>query len=574
VARALTPSARPESARADSGRAKTPRGGRFAAAAAAIVVSLLAVSGAGGAGAQTPKRGGTVVFATNEPNCLNEFFVAACAVTGAPDVSILVFKGAFKFAPDYTPRPDLVSNVEFTKTTPFTLTYHIRPEAHWSDGVEISANDFVFTHRAILKYIPAGSDEDDEDMAIHRTAVRSVRALDAKTVRVVLRTRVARWRSLLFDQVLPRHALLGEDLKSIWMDTIDNPKTGEPIGSGPFLFQRWQRGNQLSLGRNERYWGPHPAYLKQRIFRFDWLRGRPAEVLRKGDVDIYWSQVTRQEDYRRLPGYRRNVWPGGNLEHFQIRVGEGGHRALGGKQGKLVRRALAYGVDRVGLVRSFFGEIDPSLRPLDSMVFRTTSRFYEPNWSNYRYRPGEARRLLEQAGCRRGADRVYACGGEKLSLRFVTTAGAVRRELTIRLVQQQLRQVGVEVEPSYAPSAALFEQLLTGGKFDVALLSYFGPPDQPGLDVADVFRCGGPRNLTGYCQRLVARDLDQASRILDEERRARVLNRADAQLARDVPVIPLFQPPLAAYVRSNLHNSVDRSPVVAPWNAENWWLER
>jgi len=80
-------------------------------------------------------------------------------------------------------------------------------------------------------------------------------------------------------------------------------------------------------------------------------------------------------------------------------------------------------------------------------------------------------------------------------------------------------------------------------------------------------------NFTGYCQRLVARDLDQARRILDQDQRARVLNGADAQLARDVPVIPLFQPPLAVYVRSEIQNYVDRFPT-APWNAENWWLAK
>jgi ABC-type transport system substrate-binding protein len=538
---------------------------RAIALTAAIAVSLLAVSGAGGSRAQqTPRRGGTVVFATNEPSCLNDFLVAACEqVNAGPPVSFLVFKGAFKLAPDYTLRPDLVSSVEFTRKPPYTLTYHIRPEAHWSDGVQISAKDFVFTHRAILKYRP-----DPEDA--HITQVRRVRALDAKTVRVLLRARFANWQTFMFRQVLPRHALLGEDLKSIWMDRIDNPKTGEPIGSGPFLVEAWERGKQLTLVRNPRFWGPHPAYLKRLAYRFDWVRGDPAEVLRKGDVDIYWSGVGRREDYRPVPGYRRHFWPGGNVEHFEIRVGRGGHPAL---QSKLVRRALAYGMDRAGIVRSLYGDIDPTLGPLDSMVFRTRSRFYKPNWGSYRYRPDEARRLLEQAGCRRSVDGIYLCGGEKLSLSFVTTGGFSRRELVLRLVQQQLRLVGIEVNPTYGPPFPAFAQILTDGDFDVALFSYFAPQSLSGVDVASVFGCGDPVNLTGYCQRLVARDLDQARRILDPDQRARVLNRADAQLARDVPVIPLYQPPLAVYVRSEIQNYVDRFPT-APWNAENWWLER
>jgi peptide/nickel transport system substrate-binding protein len=508
---------------------------------------------------QTPRVGGAVAFAVNEPNCLNILTPDLCEVNAGPSGAGWVLKGAFKVAPDFTLRPDLVSNVEFTRKTPFTLTYHIRPEAHWSDGVQISAQDFVFTHRATRKYLPSESEA---------TQVRSVRALDARTVRVVLRARFAGWRSGLFGVVLPRHVLLGEDLTSIWKDTIDDPKTGEPIGSGPFLVERWERGKQLTLVRNARYWGPHSAYLKRVVFRFDWVRGDPAEVLRKGDVDIYWSGVGRQEDYRPIPGYRTHLWPGRNYEHFEIRVGPLGHPAL---KSKLVRRALAYGIDRVDVVRSLFGEIDPKLRPLESMVFLIQSRFYAPNWSSYRYRPGEARRLLEQAGCQRGTGGIYACDGEKLSLRFVTTAGVERRELTIRLVQQQLRQAGIEVKPTYAPSAALFSQILASGDYDLALFAYFGPPDQTGF--ADIYGCGGSFNASGYCQRLVTRDLDQADRILDQDQRARVLNRADAQMARDVPVIPLFQPLLAAYVRSNIRNYVDRFPL-DHWNAENWWVDR
>ncbi len=128
-----------------------------------------------------------------------------------------VLGSPFAVAPDFTARPKLVSGVTFTTKPPFTLTYRIRPEARWSDGTPITARDFVFTHQAIRKY---GIPEEP-----NRTEVRSVRALDAKTVRVVLRTRFAGWREL-FGRILPQHALRGEDLRAVWKDRIDNPKTG------------------------------------------------------------------------------------------------------------------------------------------------------------------------------------------------------------------------------------------------------------------------------------------------------------------------------------------------------------
>ena len=75
-------------------------------------------------------RGGTLVIAgQREPACLN-VLLAACGLVG---VSNPVLEGAFELRPDYTYRPQLVSHVTVSKN-PFTLTYHVRPAARWSDG--------------------------------------------------------------------------------------------------------------------------------------------------------------------------------------------------------------------------------------------------------------------------------------------------------------------------------------------------------------------------------------------------------------------------------------------------------
>ena len=81
---------------------------------------------------------------------------------------------------------------------------------------------------------------------------------------------------------------------------------------------------------------------------------------------------------------------------------------------------------------------------------------------------------------------------------------------TLELVQAQLRQVGVEVVPSYAAPSA-HDQILESGDFDVTLFVWI-QGDETGHH--DLFGCGGQQNYTGYCQRLVTADLDQANRIL------------------------------------------------------------
>ncbi len=119
-------------------------------AAAAVVAAPTA-----SAPQQTPKRGGTVVFGpVAELSCLNPF--RDCRVLG-PQFNWIVDKvlpGAFALARDSTLRPRLVSAVTFTRTDPFTLTYAIRPEAHWSDGVQVTARDFLYTHLAIRHVLP------------------------------------------------------------------------------------------------------------------------------------------------------------------------------------------------------------------------------------------------------------------------------------------------------------------------------------------------------------------------------------------------------------------------------------
>ena len=116
-----------------------------------------------------------------------------------------VLEPAFAFAHDSTLRPRLVRGATYTKTPPFTVTFRIHSDARWSDRVPVTARDFEFSHEAIVEHLPP------ESQGAHRF-VRSVERVDAKTVRVLLRSRTADWRTL-FYRVMPWHALKNQDRK-------------------------------------------------------------------------------------------------------------------------------------------------------------------------------------------------------------------------------------------------------------------------------------------------------------------------------------------------------------------------
>jgi peptide/nickel transport system substrate-binding protein len=530
-----------------------------------LVAAAVGAAPAAGGSAQAPERGGTLSFGpVNEPACLNPL-VERCTAGSLTLIFALekVLEPAFDVSPRFTFRPRLVSRVTVSSEPPYTLTYRIRRAARWSDGVPVTAQDFVFTHRARLAQQAAL----DEPARVALRRVRSVTAVDAKTVRVVLRSPFAGWRSL-FGNVLPAHVLRGTDLSKVWTDRIENPKTGRPIGSGPFLVERWERGRQLTLVRNPRYREPHPAYLGRIVIRFRVSGDDPVEWLRSGELDIAYEVFPGAVPaLRRASGVRVLSEPGSGYEHLAMRVGSGGHPAL---RNPLVRRALAHAIDRRALVAGVLGAIDPTARPLESVVFIAQSPYYRPKWARYRYRPATVRRLLAQAGCRRGADEIYSCSGRRLSLRFTTTTGVPPRERLLSLIQAQLRRVGIEAVPTYAPPPAFLGTILPRGDFDVALFGWVNDPSASGGDL--IFSCGGRQNYTGHCDRSVTRDLDRAERALSAREQARVLNRADDRIARDVPVIPLFQIPRVSAVKTNVRNFVLSFNPLA--DSANWWLER
>ena len=212
-----------------------------------------------------------------------------------------------------------------------------------------------------------------------------------------------------------------------------------------------------------------------------------------------------------------------------------------------------------------------ALEPQDNVFFLANSPYYRPNWKGYRYRPARARQLLEQAGCRRGPDGIFVCGGHQLSLVIGAVAGVARRARTVELVQAQLRRIGVEVRPRFSPVGVWIKQILPNGDFDLALFSWHAA-NTAGWE--DVFGCRGDQNLTGYCNRLVTRDLVRATRTIDDRRRVRLLNRVDVRLAKAVPLIPLFQGKGLFALKASVRGVVPNGVGSWTWNAEDWWLDR
>ena len=397
-------------------------GGSPAALAAAVAVSLLAVSGAGGADAQTPKRGGAVVPPRRDGAGLPQ--PPRCKTAGSrPESSARSWRERSKSVPTSLPAEPRLAGQGHDEEA-----FHAHVP-HPSRGALERRHP---GHRARLRLHLA----DVFEARARRLSARdpecsSARREDGESRISAPASRAGATSS---ESSCPGTPSPARTSRTIWRDGIDNPKTGDPIGSGPFLVGSFDRGRQFTLVRNPRYWGRAPAYLDRLVFRFiaEPFLESAIEAMRGGTVHalLQASHEPELTTFCRERGVICRTAADTGWEHIAIHTrGPGGHDAL---EQRSVRQAIAYGIDRNALVRQVYPDL-PWLQPLQSFIFVPRQRFYEPHWKVYGYQPAKARRLLEDAGCRPSADGIRICSGERLSLRLFTTPGIPARASTTRV---------------------------------------------------------------------------------------------------------------------------------------------
>src|SRR5215203_6866199 len=217
--------------------------------------ALLGVAGCGG-GQQGGGGGGggggntLTVGYYQEPAILNNYIVggdllATSDMVAGIQQSPLVILPDLSFAPQLTDgMPKVVSE------SPLIIEYKLKKDLTWSDGKPLTSEDARFSYDLIM---------DPKNKILTRTGWQDIDKFetpDDLTVRITFKKDrpYAPWRTLLggsLTQIWPKHIYEGEDFNK-----VANSKV---VGSGPFTFKEWKKGQVLTVERNENYWGPKPA---------------------------------------------------------------------------------------------------------------------------------------------------------------------------------------------------------------------------------------------------------------------------------------------------------------------------
>jgi peptide/nickel transport system substrate-binding protein len=331
--------------------------------------------------------------------------------------------------------------------------------------------------------------------------------------------------------------------------------------------ESYNKGSNLTLVRNEEWYGDHLAYLDEIVFQFIPDTSAEIQAVRGGEVDAIYPQPQLElVDLTTEEGITIESGAGTTWEHIDFQYGN----PLLEKD--YVRKAIAQGIDRQAIIDQLFADINPDLEPLNNMIFLNNFPDYEDHFGTYGGNPEEATALLEDNGCTRQGDGPYECDGEPLSFGFKSTAGNALRELTFEILQEQLREIGIEVESEFGDAAVVFgNQGLAGGKYDLFLFAWVGNPDPSGS--VEIHKCEGTQNFQNYCNEEVTDLLEQSDSTVDPAERAALMNEADALMAEDLPILPMYQKPTFFAFTDRLQNAIDNATQQGPtWNAEDWFL--
>jgi peptide/nickel transport system substrate-binding protein len=528
-----------------------------------VVVTSLIVAGAAGGASKKASAGSVTFGAEQEPPCLNGF-TGGCNNTWTSWTAGIALASPLIVKPDFSIQP-YMGTVKVLSKKPFTVLVRLSKKAKWSDGKQVSSDDLIFTWKTIIepKFDIAGRSGWD-------SIARAVK-VGGKAVKFIYKTPYAPYKVQFATSVLPKHALEGLDFNTVW-DTNYNNKAGQTMSSGPFKLQSYTKGQSIVMVRNSSFFGKRPT-LDKITFVFRTNTDTEIQAIRGGEVDAIYPQPQLQlAQLRGQSGLKVQTNAGTTLEHIDINTGAGNSTPLLGQA--WFRQAIAYSLDRQGMVKQLFQTLNPGLPILNNLSYVNGQKgIYEPHFAKYQInskakRIAKVAALMKAHNCTKGGDGIYSCGGEKASVRLGTTAGNKLRELAVEIMQAQAKDAGIEFRADSQPSRLFFPRI-ADNKYDLALFAWVGTGDPAGQ--VDIYGIGGGSNWKNYSNAKVTNLLKASDAALDPKARIKLVNAADALMANDVPTIPLYQKPTYFVFKTSLRGLKDNPTLQGPtWNTEAW----
>jgi peptide/nickel transport system substrate-binding protein len=444
-----------------------------------------------------------------------------------------------------------------------TITYHLRKGVRFADGVPLTARDCVWSIDAINN--PANNVQSRYGY----DRIAKAEAPDDYTLVLHLKQPFAPLLTLVLAgqgfPILPQHILAKyPDFNHIDFDQ-------KPLGSGPYVVDRWLHGDRVVMHANPYYFEGKPT-IEHLTIRFVPDAQTALNLLQTHEIQGYFNE----QDFSQYPqlltlrGYRTTALPvagvGAIIFNTQDPLTSDAR----------VRHALAEAIDIKSLVAKAYRGAVSSAQAGRGLFFWA----YDPSaYPDVPYDPADARRLLDAAGWHMGADGVRHKNGVPLELQMIIQAATPGDEIIGNTVAQYESAIGVRVSLKQFNITQFVAPAdeggpVYGGKFNMALYPFVNGDDP---DPTDQFACANvpPHgyNKSRICDPRIDALLKAGQRTFDIAKRKVIYAQLERLLYRELPIVLIYNRNEVDVFSDRLHEqSVSLDGVW--WNVAHWSVSR
>jgi peptide/nickel transport system substrate-binding protein len=453
-------------------------------------------------------------------------FMDPALITNSNDYAIAanIYSGLLKYnLKTMEPEPDLARSWNVSPDG-LTYTFQLRDNVQWHKGYgKFTARDVKYSFDRIM---------DNRAKSRYRTDFRNVReveAVDDYTVKIHMKSP---------DMSFVRKVLYyrpGFIVNQKAIETLGNKYNSGPIGTGPFVFERWDPGSKTILVANKNYFLPPPK-LQRATFLVVNDESVAQLALEKGDLDIAeFQSLEPLESLKNSREVKENritlaVEPELNVTFMAINNCRKPFDDL------RVRQAIHLAINKDELIAAAYNGVAPKAANFLNPKFFA----HKSNVKTYDYNVASAKKLLTEAGFANGLDTTLLYHPQEPWKHYAP------------IIQEQLRQVGVRVKLNMLDRATV-EQLRQKGDFELMYGSVSRPPDPDIMFTTYLHSSNAPYpNYLCYKNKTVDALVEQGNRESNTEKRRSIYYKIQDIVAEETPLVPISYRTVLAAWRSHV----------------------
>jgi peptide/nickel transport system substrate-binding protein len=507
------------------------------AAVATLLLAASVVAGCGGSKSSSSgttgsvKEGGTLRLGTSSRiDSLNPYVAFN---QDAYSTFMYVYPFLVQYDKDLNFTPDFATKWETSKDG-LTWTFHTRPNAKWSDGKPLTAEDAAWTITTDVKYQGTGG-ANTAGLIAH---IKSATAPDANTLVVKYEKPVGNVLSQ-FQQlaILPKHIWAGytghkgADLKTF-------PNAAPIVSGGTFILTKFKKDEIALFERNPSFYGPKP-HIKGFGLRMFSNDDALVSAMKSGEIDAIESVPPTAIDTLKKAGVIVSIVPGVTTNDFIFNANtkKTNHRELLNLK---LREAFAHAIDRDKIIKVAWLD---TAKPATSFIPPATGDWHNPNLKPETFDLAEANRLLDELGYKKGSGGIRTADGHKMSYEVIAPNDLTGLDRTFQIIQADFHKIGVELKQRSLDSSAAFDVITApDGKylnFDLAMWDWV-PLIDPDF-MLSVVTCAQYNGWSdsGYCNKGYDAMYSQQGTTLDQAKRRQVVWAMQDKLFKERPYILL-----------------------------------